>query len=140
MQPQLGRLVGLFLGPWFDLGKRTSRSLQNFAFGQAAARKVLAVPNLCAPVGPGEDRPVPRLSRVVDAVRYPHVEVLPLADEAAVGHSLARIAGVIDRPLKRDREIQGPQLLELVLFRPADLDGCVVPLRLAVVLGGRRSI
>ena len=53
------------------------RPLLDRAGGKAACRATsLAVADLGAAVGSGEDRPVARRALVVDAMRHPHVEVL----------------------------------------------------------------
>ena len=89
--------------------------------GRPVPGQIAAITHLSASVGTGEDRPVAR-GALVDAMRRPHVEVLILADETGVGHPLAGVAGVVDRALERDREVEGIELVKLVLLLASDLD------------------
>ena len=101
---------------YFDFVELALGPLLDRAVRQAGAGDVLAVADLRAAVGAGEDRPVARRARVIVAMGHPHVEILVGADEAGVGHPLAGVAGVVDRALEADREVEGVELVELLLL------------------------
>ena len=101
MQPEQSEALALF-----RLAEAALRALLDHAVGQPAAREYPCSrgPGRCRP---GRRTPPSRApALVVDAMRHPHVEVLLGADEAGVGDPLAGVAGIVDRALEADREVE----------------------------------
>src|SRR5206468_874841 len=115
------------------------RPLLQLARGKAAGRHVLAIANLSAAVRSGEDRPVARRTVFIFAMRHPHIEILPGADEARVSNSLAGVTGIVDRALEADRQVERVELVKLVLFRGRNANRLVTLTGRPAVAGAERE-
>ena len=89
--------------------------------------------------GPGLIAPLPAPAPATQTISISDINghrEIKITDEARVGHSLAGVAGVIDRALEADRQVERVERMQLLLFVGSDLDRGLIGLLLRLLVAG----